>query len=211
MPRQASSTTKTAKPSRRASSAENRTQKSKARPAKNTPRPVARAQIADEAGRRGAIVFVERRIGIDRARHALAQHQRGMRNVERGVERGAVRALHAMVRPQRLRTVRRDDGLERLLARMRRREGKMPGRMPVLRQHHIAKPRRQPIDHRHDFIAARHGERAARTEIVLHVDDDEDVASSMIAASLMVLIWRPRYLALAFCACMRRSNAAASS
>ena len=34
---------------------------------------------------------------------------------------------------------------------------------------------RQTVDHRNDLVALRHGKRAARTEIVLHVDDDEDV------------------------------------
>ena len=31
----------------------------------------------------------------------------------------------------------------------------------------------QPVDRRDDLVAARHGERAAGAEIVLHVDDDQ--------------------------------------
>ena len=33
----------------------------------------------------------------------------------------------------------------------------------------------QPIDGGNDLVALRHGERAAGTEIVLDIDDDEDV------------------------------------
>jgi hypothetical protein len=33
----------------------------------------------------------------------------------------------------------------------------------------------QPIDQEHHFIAVRHGEVAARAEIVLHVDDQERI------------------------------------
>ena len=53
----------------------------------------------------------------------------------------------------------------------------MPGRMPILRQHHIAKPCGETIDDRYHLVAARNGERAAGTKIVLHVHHDEDVAA----------------------------------
>jgi hypothetical protein len=47
--------------------------------------------------------------------------------------------------------------------------------MPVLRQHHVAEPRGQCIDQRHDLVAARNGEASLGTEVVLHVDNQEDV------------------------------------
>ncbi len=78
----------------------------------------------------------------------------------------------------------------------------MAGGMPVLRQHDVAKPRGEAIDDRHDLIAARHRERAARTEIVLHVHDDEDVSA----------VDRRAFLHCgAFSDCSRRSTSAASS
>jgi hypothetical protein len=52
----------------------------------------------------------------------------------------------------------------------------MSGRMPILGEDDVAEVFAKPVDDRHDFIAARHGECAVRTEIVLHVDDDENVA-----------------------------------
>ena len=53
-------------------------------------------------------------------------------------------------------------------------EGKVTARVPVLRQHNVREARAEAIDERHDLIAVRHGQRAARHEVVLHVDDDQD-------------------------------------
>src|SRR5215468_11095527 len=47
--------------------------------------------------------------------------------------------------------------------------------MPILRQHHVAEPRGQRIDQRHDLVAARNRETSLGTEIVLDVDNQEDV------------------------------------
>jgi len=52
----------------------------------------------------------------------------------------------------------------------------VPGRVPVLRQHDMRELFREPVDERHDRVAAGNRQKAARTEIVLHVDHDEDVA-----------------------------------
>src|SRR5206468_1065864 len=49
------------------------------------------------------------------------------------------------------------------------------GRMPVLGQDDMLEAAGERVDDRHYLVAARHGEGAARTEIVLDVDDDEDV------------------------------------
>ena len=54
-------------------------------------------------------------------------------------------------------------------------KGQMPRWMPILRQHDVLKVLRKLVDYRHDLIAVRHGKRAARAEIVLYVDDNEDV------------------------------------
>ena len=51
----------------------------------------------------------------------------------------------------------------------------MSRRMPVLRQHDVFKVFRELVDNRHDLIAVRYGERAARAEIVLYVNHNEDV------------------------------------
>src|SRR6516225_8228523 len=51
------------------------------------------AQIAGKAGRRRVVVFVERRVGIDRLTKALAHHQRRMRDIEGKMEISARRFL----------------------------------------------------------------------------------------------------------------------
>ena len=50
--------------------------------------------------------------------------------------------------------------------------------MPVLRQHDMTKARRQTIDDRDDLVAVGHRERAARTKIVLHVNDDQNLVAA---------------------------------
>ena len=48
--------------------------------------------------------------------------------------------------------------------------------MPILGEDDVAELVGKAVDDRHDLIAARYGERAVRTKIVLHVDDDQNVA-----------------------------------
>ena len=50
------------------------------------------------------------------------------------------------------------------------------GRVPILRQHHVAEAAGQAIDRRHDFIAVRDGKIAIRTKVILNIDDQQDVA-----------------------------------
>ena len=83
-------------------------------------------------------------------------------------------ALHTMLGPEHLGAVGQRDSLERLLARMRRRERGMAARMPVLGQDHIRESGRERIDDRHHGVALGHGQGAAGAEIVLHIDDDQD-------------------------------------
>jgi hypothetical protein len=47
----------------------------------------------------------------------------------------------------------------------------MPGRVPVLREHNVLEPSRAAVDDVNHRIPIRNSQRAARTEIVLHVDD----------------------------------------
>src|SRR5262249_51350548 len=95
-----------------------------------------------------------------------------------GMKLGAAGGLNAMVGPEHLRSISNSRGLERLLARVRRGKRVMSGRMPILRQHHVLETAGQMIDQRHDLVAARHRQPAARAEIVLHVDHHKDVAVS---------------------------------
>ena len=48
--------------------------------------------------------------------------------------------------------------------------------MPVLSQNDVLKMGRDAMDRRNHAVAARNGERAAGTKIILQVDDEERVA-----------------------------------
>src|SRR5471032_204644 len=47
--------------------------------------------------------------------------------------------------------------------------------VPVLGQYRMREPVAEPVDGRHDRVAAWHGQRPARAEIVLHIDDQQHV------------------------------------
>jgi hypothetical protein len=47
--------------------------------------------------------------------------------------------------------------------------------MPILRQRDMIEALGEPVDDRHDRVAVADCERAARTEIVLHVDDEQQI------------------------------------
>ena len=52
----------------------------------------------------------------------------------------------------------------------------MVGWMPVLGEHNVVEPLGQTIDHRNNFVPARHRQTSPRAEVILDVDDDQDVA-----------------------------------
>jgi hypothetical protein len=98
-----------------------------------------------------------------------------VRDAEILVQVGARRALHAVIGPEDLRAVGQLRRLERLLARMRRRERDVTRRVPVLREHDVLERGRQAVDERDDLIAFLHRQRAARGKAVLYVDHEENV------------------------------------
>src|SRR5262249_20246482 len=134
------------------------------------------AQITGEAGGGLAVVLVEGGVGIDRGAEALAQDELGVRNLQVVVELRTGRGLNAMIRPHDLLSVADRDGPEWTLSAMRRWKRVVAGRVPILRQHHVVEARGDAIDDRHDFIAARNGKFATRTEVILDIDDQQDVA-----------------------------------
>src|SRR5262249_7190731 len=134
------------------------------------------AQITGKAGGGLAVVLVEGRVGIDPGAETLAQNELSVRNLQVVVELRTSGVLNAMIRPQDLLSVVDRDGLERTFVAMRRRERVVAGRMPILRQHHVPETRGDAIDDRHDLIAARNSKLAARAEVILDIDDQQDVA-----------------------------------
>src|SRR5262249_52515642 len=77
------------------------------------------AQIPGQPGLGLAVVLVECRIRVDIAVITLAQHQLRLRDLQVAAKFRARRSLHAMVRPQDLRTVGYLDRFIGLAARMR--------------------------------------------------------------------------------------------
>ena len=145
------------------------------KPGKEHTRQPALAQIAGQAGWREPVVLIERGIGIDLRLESLAQDQLRLRQVKTGVKIRAWLPLHAMRRPQRLLAVGKLDRFKGLFAGVRGRERSMICRMPVLRENDVIKMRRDALDRRNHFIPAGHGQRSARTKIVLHVGHDQNV------------------------------------
>ncbi len=54
----------------------------------------------------------------------------------------------------------------------------MSRRMPVLREDDVLEALAQLVDQRDDLVAAFDGERTARAEVVLDVDDEESVGGA---------------------------------
>src|SRR5207248_2327994 len=80
------------------------------------------AQVAGQAGWRGAVVLVERRVGVDRRIETFANDKPGMGNLQSAVKGRAGRALDAMVGPQHLRPIGHRDRVVGSASRMRRGE-----------------------------------------------------------------------------------------
>ena len=91
------------------------------------------------------------------------------------MERGSRGALNAMVGPQRLVAIGETLGSERRRAFVSGGEGSVSGRMPVLGDDDMGEASRKRVDERHDRIAVLDRERAARHEIGLQVDGQQDV------------------------------------
>ena len=140
---------------------------------------VAFAQPAGQPGARPragrTVVFLEGAVGVDARIGALADHHVDAGPVHRGMQCGAGSALHAMVRPQRLRLIVELDQLERRAPRMRAGERNVAGRVPVLRGHHVPEPAGvEQLSHAgNQRVAVVAGQRAAGHEVRLQVDHDQ--------------------------------------
>ena len=139
-------------------------------------REAALAQVAGQSRMCLAVVLEERRIGVDVAMVAFAQDQLCMRDLQVLRELGPGRSLHAMIRPQDLRPVGRLDRFDRASCPDAwRQTTRWPGGCQSCVSTTWANCGGQPIDQRHDLIATGNGERAARTEVILDVDDQQDI------------------------------------
>ena len=85
-----------------------------------------------------------------------------------------MRSLHAMIRPENLRPIIDFDRIIGLSAGVHRRKRLVVARVPILREDDVGEPGGQPVDKRNDLIGARHLQRAARAEVILNIDDEQN-------------------------------------
>ena len=93
------------------------------------------------------------------------------------MELRSVRALDAVIGPEALLPSGRGDYVVWLAAGVGGGEGDVAGRVPVLREDDVLEAPRDAVDRRDHGIAVGYGQRAAGAEIVLHIGDEQDVAS----------------------------------
>ncbi len=140
---------------------------------KKHPRQPALAQIARKPCRCNPIILIKRRIGIDERPKPLAQYQLGFGQNQVRMKIRSSSLLHAMIRPQRLRSIAQLNLLIRLLLSMRTRKRSMPRRMPILCENHMLKARRNSENRLNDRVSAHNGQLPAGAEIILHVDHEK--------------------------------------
>ena len=85
-----------------------------------------------------------------------------------------------MFGPKGLGTIRNLDGFEGLFAGVGGSEGDVLRRVPVLGENDVIESLRKRIDKGSDLIAFGYGERSARAEVVLEIDDEESVGLAKI-------------------------------
>ena len=93
---------------------------------------------------------------------------------------GAASALHAVIGPQRLRSVARRDFFERMLVCMCAGKRLVVGRVPILGEDNVIESGSDLKDNGKDLVTARNGQGSGGAEVVLHVNDEENVMGSEI-------------------------------
>ena len=137
------------------------------------------AQVTGQAGRREVIILQKRRVRVDVGAETFAHDEFGVGSFERGMEVRTRRPLNAVIRPERLRSVGNLNALVRLRTGMSAGEGDVTARMPVLSKHDVGELLRERVDDGYNFVAAWHGQRAAGTEVILKIDDQQGVSSAV--------------------------------
>ena len=147
-------------------------------PAEEDPHEASFAQIASQAGGRGAVIFEEGGVGIDFGTETFTQNQLGLRKMQGRMKLRAWSALNAMIGPQRLRAIGHFDLLEGTLAGMRLGEGSMARAVPILGKDDVSEQGREGMNDGNNLVAAWDGERSAGAEVALDVEDQQDVMGS---------------------------------
>jgi hypothetical protein len=115
-------------------------------------------------------IVEETAVAIDLRIGAFGKNFRDPLGVQRRSEFRASRLLDTVRRPQNLRLASKCDQLPRRPSGVTGREAPVVRRVPVLRRDHEWKLRLHPIRHRNHFVAAWHGQRTSREEIILKIN-----------------------------------------
>ena len=67
------------------------------------------------------------------------------------------------------------------------RKGMMIPWVPILGHDQVAKERGNPMDHRHDVLAAWHREGASIAEVILHIDHQQHIAVNQLYTHSLIL------------------------
>ena len=122
-----------------------------------------------------AVVFGEGGVAVDADAEAFAEDEFGVRDVEIGVELGALGVLDAVVGPQSLFAVGRVYCVRKGFEVMSAGEGDVIAGMPVLGEDDVVEAGGEGVDAGDDGVAVGDSERAAGEEVELYVDDEQGV------------------------------------
>lgn len=103
---------------------------------------------------------------------AFAEDELCVRDAEGGVKGGGGGIDEAMIWPEGLGAVGRGDDVVRGFV-VGRGEGDVQGRVPVLGEDDVREGLGEAVDERDDFVSAGDGERAARHEVGLEIDEEQ--------------------------------------
>ena len=141
------------------------------------------AAVADPIGESGGglvVVFVEGGVGIDLAMDAFAEDERGVGNVEGGVELRAGRALNAVVGPERLWAIGGLDGVVGPAAGVLGGEGEVVGGVPILGEDDVLEAGGELVNGRDDGVAICDGECATGAEVELDIHEEEEIIGAKL-------------------------------
>src|SRR6516164_8708415 len=115
-------------------------------------------------------VIEKRAVAVNVSLGALVKNVTDAARIEWRREFCAVCVLNAVNGPENLFYAVKDDAVARFFPRMICRKAAVIARMPIFRGEDQVEMLLQFIGNRNDFVAMRHGQGAARQEIVLKID-----------------------------------------
>ena len=118
-------------------------------------------------------VVEERAVAVDAGVSPFMEDSSARLQVEVAMERDSLAVLDTVDGPKLLPQAVQVNDVARILAVVLACKAAMTGGMPVLCRYHETEKRRKPIGDLHNGVAIRNGQRSARHEIVLQINNDQ--------------------------------------